>query len=205
MLRWEGALLITSDVRTQWLAEFRAWHNLEHLPERMAIPGFVAARRFVSTEREDRFLTLYALASIEVLHGAPYRALLDDPDVATMRILKGAVTNTVRLLCRRAGGFARGEGGLVTLQADPLHATLAQIAALEGNAEVAAAHLLVPDALMTAAPSTAVPNLMLPPSPAAMMIVESWSSHVVGSKQLAGVGFGAPDVYRLEAAVTSTA
>ena len=39
-------LVVTMEVNEADEAEFNEWYNEQHLPERMAIPGYVSARRF---------------------------------------------------------------------------------------------------------------------------------------------------------------
>ena len=39
-------LVVTMEVDESDEAEFNEWYNEQHLPERMAIPGYVSARRF---------------------------------------------------------------------------------------------------------------------------------------------------------------
>ncbi len=49
--------------------EFNAWYDSEHLPERLAIPGFRSARRWM---RGGVYLATYELDSPEVLQSKPY-------------------------------------------------------------------------------------------------------------------------------------
>jgi hypothetical protein len=49
--------------------EFNAWYDSEHLPERLAIPGFRSARRWVCN---GTYLATYELDSPEVLQSKPY-------------------------------------------------------------------------------------------------------------------------------------
>ncbi|HSA88622.1 MAG TPA: hypothetical protein VLF42_01870 [Burkholderiales bacterium] len=49
--------------------EFNAWYDTEHLPERLAIPGFRSARRWL---RGGIYLATYELDSPEVLQSKPY-------------------------------------------------------------------------------------------------------------------------------------
>jgi len=39
--------------------EFHAWYNLEHVPERLGIPGFLDGRRYAALEVGPRCLTAY--------------------------------------------------------------------------------------------------------------------------------------------------
>lgn len=54
--------------------EFNEWYNNVHLPERLACPGFVAARRFVATDGQPRYLALYELESVEALESEQWNA-----------------------------------------------------------------------------------------------------------------------------------
>jgi hypothetical protein len=49
--------------------EFNAWYEAEHLPERLAVPGFRSARRWV---RGGIYVATYELDSPEVLQSKPY-------------------------------------------------------------------------------------------------------------------------------------
>lgn len=54
--------------------EFNAWYDSEHLPERLAIPGFRSAQRWVAdvAPGEGKYLATYELDSPEVLQSKPY-------------------------------------------------------------------------------------------------------------------------------------
>ena len=65
-------------------AEFNKWYDTQHVPDRMAIPGFLSARRFTKIEGlpkdyaiggEAKYLALYDLASAKVLTSEPYLKL----------------------------------------------------------------------------------------------------------------------------------
>ena len=43
--------------------EWNEWYNTKHIPDRMAVPGFLFARRFIAIEGEPKYLTLYDLDS----------------------------------------------------------------------------------------------------------------------------------------------
>lgn len=55
--------------------EFNAWYDTEHLPERVALPGFSTALRFTSIGDGPRYAALYDLDSAKALDGAEYRAV----------------------------------------------------------------------------------------------------------------------------------
>ncbi|MGH8689613.1 MAG: hypothetical protein ACREUS_01155 [Burkholderiales bacterium] len=64
--------------------EFNAWYDQEHLPERLAIPGFRSARRWVSGRT---YLATYELDSVEVLSSAQYLSFYEKPTPWTRRCL----------------------------------------------------------------------------------------------------------------------
>lgn len=41
--------------------EFNRWYDEEHVPEKLASPGFVSARRFRAHDHEARYLVIYEL------------------------------------------------------------------------------------------------------------------------------------------------
>jgi hypothetical protein len=66
-----GLLLTLTEPPPGMEEEFNAWYDEEHLPERLAIPGFRSARRWVS---DRTYLATYELDSPEVLQSAAYLA-----------------------------------------------------------------------------------------------------------------------------------
>ena len=57
--------------------EWNEWYNTKHLQHRLAVPGFLFARRFVAVEGEPKYLTLYDLADASVMNSEPYLKLRD--------------------------------------------------------------------------------------------------------------------------------
>src|SRR5215813_11634719 len=58
----KGFLLVTMEPPPAFEEEFNAWYDTEHLPERLALPGFETARRFVCISGHPRYLAMYDLA-----------------------------------------------------------------------------------------------------------------------------------------------
>jgi hypothetical protein len=111
-LSGRGAIAIWNDIRPDTRADFFEWHNREHMPERVAIPGFRRGRRFGAVDAQPEFFTLYETDGPEVLTGADYLARLDNPTPWTRRVVV-AFLNTSRSLCRVAMSLGPGEGGLI--------------------------------------------------------------------------------------------
>jgi hypothetical protein len=60
-------------------AGFNAWYDEEHVPNRIALPGFLRAQRYrAATEEGPRYLALYDLESPDVLQRADYQKLNTD-------------------------------------------------------------------------------------------------------------------------------
>jgi hypothetical protein len=64
-----GLLLTLTEPPPGMEEEFNAWYDEEHLPERLAIPGFRSARRWISNRT---YLATYELDSAQVLQSAAY-------------------------------------------------------------------------------------------------------------------------------------
>jgi hypothetical protein len=69
-----GLLLTMTEPPAAMEEEFNAWYDAEHLPERLAIAGFRAARRWVSScaPGEGKYLATYELDSAGVLQSPAY-------------------------------------------------------------------------------------------------------------------------------------
>jgi len=66
-------LVVTMEVDEADEAEFNKWYNEQHLPERMAIPGYVSARRF-KLEGDNNNNALKYLCIWEMEDGSPLQS-----------------------------------------------------------------------------------------------------------------------------------
>ena len=107
-----GVVPIWNGIRPDARADFFEWHNREHMPERVEIPGFRRGRRYAGVDAQPEFFTLYETDGPEVLTGADYLARLDNPTPWTRRAA-AAFVNTSRSLCRVAWSAGDAEGGLI--------------------------------------------------------------------------------------------
>src|SRR5712691_7431502 len=78
-LAGKGMLLTSMDIDASDEAEFNRWYDREHLGERVAIDGFLEARRYVAHEGSPKYLCLYSTATFDVLDSPAYRAKLANP------------------------------------------------------------------------------------------------------------------------------
>jgi hypothetical protein len=71
-----GLLLTMTEPPGAMEEEFNAWYDTEHLPERLALPGFRSARRWLASGApgEGKYLATYELDSPAVLQSPEYLA-----------------------------------------------------------------------------------------------------------------------------------
>jgi hypothetical protein len=72
----QGLLLVMADIDPANEQDFNRWYEEEHVAERLAIPGFLRARRFTAIEGSPKYLALHDLESPEVLNSEAYRHLV---------------------------------------------------------------------------------------------------------------------------------
>lgn len=73
-----GLLIAAFDFSTAAADEFHDWYDLEHIPERKAVPGFGACERWISVENPTFAAATYDLDSLAVLRSEPYKAIAYD-------------------------------------------------------------------------------------------------------------------------------
>jgi hypothetical protein len=114
----KGAVAIWHDIVPEGLADFYAWHGGEHMPERVAIPGFLRGRRYIALDADLGFFNLYETVDAGVVAGPEYRARLNSPTPWTIAAVKH-FRNVARSLCRVADNRGTADGGLAgTLRYD---------------------------------------------------------------------------------------
>ena len=99
-----AAMLLWFDVVPELIAEHDDWHTREHFPERIAIPGFIRAQRWVCAGGGPRYLVIYEVSDIDVLDSAPYVARLNHPTPWTSRMMPG-YRGMVRGFCKLEGSY----------------------------------------------------------------------------------------------------
>lgn len=105
-----GVLVVWTDVVEEHEAEFNAWYSEQHLPERLAIPGFCTVRRYAGVG-SPKYLTYYETETAAVLASTPYTDRLANPSDWTRRVMKWFV-RTHRCACRVVANFGHGIGGV---------------------------------------------------------------------------------------------
>lgn len=77
----QGLLLTMTEPPREMEEEFNAWYDSEHLPERLSIPGFRSARRWVAPQAptgSGKYLATYELDTPQVLQTPEYLAHVGD-------------------------------------------------------------------------------------------------------------------------------
>ena len=74
----KGLLIAAFDFSNAQADEFHDWYDLEHVPERQAIPGFGACERWISEDAPNVAIATYDLDALDVMHSEAYRAIAYD-------------------------------------------------------------------------------------------------------------------------------
>jgi hypothetical protein len=107
-----GAVAIWHDIEPAARDEFYEWHNREHMPERVGIPGFHRGRRYAVIGSGPEYFNLYEADSLETLTGRDYLARLNAPTPWTQRVVPH-FRNVARAICRVAFTHGVGSGGVM--------------------------------------------------------------------------------------------
>jgi hypothetical protein len=120
-LAGKGMLLTSMDIDAAHEEEFNRWYDREHLEERVAIDGFLEARRYLAHTGSPKFLFLYSTKTIEVLDSPPYRARLNNP-TEDSKTNMARFKNMIRVVARITASRGVGRGavlGVVRLRPQP--------------------------------------------------------------------------------------
>ena len=117
-LAGKGMLLTSMDIDPSDDVDFNRWYDREHLEERVAIPGFLEARRYIAHQGSPKYLCLYSTETFDVLDSPAYRAKLasqTDWSRKTMARFKNMIRAVARITISRGQG--RGAAlGIVRLR-----------------------------------------------------------------------------------------
>jgi hypothetical protein len=117
-LAGKGMLLTSMDIDASDEAEFNRWYDREHLLERVAIDGFLEARRYVAHRGSPKYLCLYSVGTFDVLDSPAYHTALKNPtdwSKATLSRFKNMIRAVARITVSRGQG--RGAAlGIVRLR-----------------------------------------------------------------------------------------
>lgn len=104
----KGYLLVMMQPPPAFEDEFNAWYDTEHIPERVAVPGFESGVRYVCVTGFPRFLAMYDTHDPDVLTSPEYmRVSFDKSSPWTKRV-------TGRVKVDRSAGVQIYPGNKVT-------------------------------------------------------------------------------------------
>ena len=117
-LAGKGMLLTSMDIDPNDEADFNRWYDREHLIERVAIDGFLEARRYIAHHGSPKYLCLYSTETFEVLDSPAYRkALTTHTDWSKTNLAR--FENMIRTIARITISRGQGRGaalGIVRLR-----------------------------------------------------------------------------------------
>lgn len=93
----QGLLAIWANIETDYVEEFLQWHNCEHIPERVNIPGFHVGHRYRALEDERDFFMVYETDTADVMQGEPYLHAQNHPTPWTRKSI-GHFRDTLRTI-----------------------------------------------------------------------------------------------------------
>ena len=81
--------------------EFHDWYDTEHVPERLRVPGFLNAERWIGAADPKVSLALYDLDNVGVLHSPAYQAVGGANGTPWTERMRPNFRDYLRLDCRR--------------------------------------------------------------------------------------------------------
>ena len=112
----DGVLCVLNDLAEGTdRADYEAWYQRDHLPDRLSVPGFRHARRYRRLHGPaQEYFTFYETGSQAVLASAAYAARLAGPTAWTQRMMPFFRAMS-RSVCQVAADTGGGIGGIVAL------------------------------------------------------------------------------------------
>jgi hypothetical protein len=112
-LRGKGMLVVFTEVKPAHERDLNEWYNREHIDERVELPGFKRARRYVSVKGSPKYLATYECDTVDALATPGYLHLLANGTPWSQRVT-GRFTHFTRMALRVQLDLTHGEGGALT-------------------------------------------------------------------------------------------
>jgi hypothetical protein len=112
-LRGKGMLIVYNEVKPAHERDFNEWYNREHIDERVNLPGFHRARRYVAVRASPKYLATYECDTVDDLATPGYLALLANQTPWSQAVM-ARFTHFHRLTLRVQLDRTHGEGGALT-------------------------------------------------------------------------------------------
>jgi len=206
-------LAFSHDVTPGSEPDWTEWHDREHIPERLSVPGFLRLRRYVALAGGPRFFYFYETESLAVLQSPAYLERLSNPTPWTTRSMQYICNNT-RTACRVSATLGHGLGGVLHVvdiepapgRADSVRRWLVESAlpAALAGAGIVGAHLGEADTAATTVTTNEKALLQTPDAMARWIVllegvdgerVAAASAAILGDTALRAAGVGG-DIHR---------
>jgi hypothetical protein len=109
-----GVLLTFAEVPAEAEDDFNEWYNREHIGERLLMPGFLRARRYIAVSGRPKYCATYETANVEDLGHPDYLARLADQSDWSKRVM-AQFSRFHRLTARVTADTGHGVAGALTL------------------------------------------------------------------------------------------
>ncbi|MBN9041018.1 MAG: hypothetical protein BGP05_07165 [Rhizobiales bacterium 62-47] len=148
----KGMLLTSMDIDAADEQDFNTWYDREHIAERVAIDGFLEARRYVAIDAQPKYLSLYSTGSFEALDSPAYRKALAGQTAWSLQNI-ARFRNMIRAVARITISRGQGRGAVLGIirirpvpqRATPLRNALAARFAPDRHDGIISMHLLESD------------------------------------------------------------
>lgn len=111
-LSGKGLLVNFMDVDPADEQDFNRWYDKEHLAERVEIPGFLEARRYIAHEASSKYLALYTTETFDVLTSPAYRERVANQTQWSLDNI-ARFRNPTRALVRVTASQGQGRGSAI--------------------------------------------------------------------------------------------
>lgn len=113
-LHGKGMLVVFAEAKPAHERDLNEWYNREHIDERVNMPGFRRARRYVALRGGPKYLATYECSKVGDLAAPGYLAGLAKPTPWTARVT-GRFSHFTRLTLALRVDQAHGIGGILTV------------------------------------------------------------------------------------------
>ena len=108
----KGMLIVFTEVKTRDERDLNEWYNREHIDERVNLPGFHRARRYVAVRGSPKYLATYECDTVDDLATPDYLHLLANQTSWSQAVM-ARFTHFHRLTLRLQVDLTHGVGGAV--------------------------------------------------------------------------------------------
>ncbi len=102
-------LFVMNDICNDVEDEFNTWYETQHVPERLAIDGFLSASRWHTSSRSQAYMATYRCSGTDTLEQPAYLERLENPTEWTRRMMP-QFKNMVRSVCHETWAEGTDQG-----------------------------------------------------------------------------------------------